>query len=75
MNLNWEKWGRDFWASIMRHVGTAGLTWLSLGLWKSGKVDWNDLWVALLTGGILPSVFTFLQNTPVPEDEDQPTKP
>lgn len=70
MKANWQKWGKDFFASVLRHVGTAGLTWLSLG-YKSGRVDWHDLWVAVLVGGILPSVFTFFQNTPVPEDEEE----
>lgn len=66
--LNWTKWGRAFWASVARHVGTAGLTWLSLGV-KDGRINWRDLWVALLVGGILPSAFTFLQATPLPEED------
>lgn len=71
MKLNWAKWGFDFWTSVARHVGTAGMTWLGLGI-KDGKIQWEDLWFALLVGGILPSVFTFLQKTPSPDDEDQP---
>ena len=73
MSRDWSKWGREFWSLIARHVGTAGLTWLSLGL-KDGKVDWRSLWVALLVGGILPSAFTFLQSNPCP-DEDSCTPP
>lgn len=64
--LNWSKWGRDFFSSLGRHVGTAGMTWLGLGV-KNGMVDWHDLWAALLCGAVLPTIFTFLQKTPVPE--------
>ena len=70
MSRNWSKWGFSFWAAIARHVGTAGLTWLSLGI-KDGKFKLNDLLLALLVGGVLPSVFTFLQSTPVPPDEEE----
>lgn len=68
MSMNWTKWGMEFWASLGRHIGTAGMTWLGLGL-KDGKVNWNDLWVAVLVGGILPTVFTFLQSKPTPDDD------
>lgn len=70
--LNWEKWGLDFFASLGRHIGTAGLTWLSLGV-KEGRVQWRDLWIAILVGGIFPTVFTFLQSTPVPTEEPDPS--
>ena len=69
MKINWEKWGLDFYQSLGRHVGTAGMTWLGLGV-KGGKLDWSDLWVALLAGAILPTVFTFIQQ-PVPVEEDK----
>lgn len=72
MKLNWAKWGLEFWASLGRHIGTAGLTWLGLGA-KEGKIDWNALWVAILVGGILPTIFTFIQKTPTPIDEDEKT--
>lgn len=26
MSMNWTKWGRDFFASLFRHIGTAGMT-------------------------------------------------
>lgn len=65
MKLDWSKWGLDFFTSLGRHIGTAGMTWLGLGL-NNGKVDWHDLWIALLTGAILPTVFTFLQSSPTP---------
>lgn len=68
--LNWQKWGLSFWQSLARHIGTAGMTWLGLGV-KDGKVDWGNLWVAILVGAVLPSVFTFLQTTPTPEQIGQ----
>lgn len=68
MAMNWKKWGLEFWASLGRHIGTAGMTWLGLGL-KDGKVNWSDLWVAVLVGGILPTIFTFLQRAPTPDDD------
>lgn len=68
MNLNWSKWGLDFFASLGRHIGTAGMTWLSIGV-VNGKVDWQSLWIAILTGAVLPTVFTFLQSHPVPTEE------
>lgn len=66
--MNWSKWGRDFFASLGRHIGTAGMTWLGLGV-KDGRIEWGNLWAALIIGAILPTVFTFLQTSPVPEDE------
>lgn len=70
MSLNWQKWGMSFWQSLARHIGTAGMTWLGLGV-KDGQIKWKDLWVALLVGAVLPSVFTFLQSTPTPEQIGQ----
>lgn len=67
MALNWNKWGRDFFASLGRHIGTAGMTWLGLGV-KDGQIEWHNLWLALITGAVLPTVFTYLQSTPVPEE-------
>ncbi len=67
MALNWQKWGRDFVQSLGRHIGTAGMTWLGLGL-KDGVINWGSLWIALLLGAVLPTVFTFLQKTPLPDD-------
>lgn len=69
MNLDWSKWGYDFFASLGRHIGTAGMTWLGLGI-QNNRIDWKDLWVAIVAGGILPTIFTFLQSFPVPPDED-----
>ena len=66
--LNWHKWGLTFFQSLFRHIGTAGMTWLGLGV-KDGQVEWRNLWVALLVGAILPTFFTFLQNSPIPEEE------
>lgn len=67
MALNWAKWGKDYWASLARHIGTAGLAWLGIGL-GSGHIDWHSLWYALVTGAFLPTTFTFFQNTPIPEE-------
>ena len=68
MALNWSKWGLEFWQSLMRHVGTAGMTWIGLGI-KDGVVDWKGLGVAIMVGAVLPTVFTFLQKNPIPELE------
>lgn len=69
MKLNWQKWGLAFWSSLARHVGTAGTTFIALGV-KDGKIEWHNLWVAIVAGGVMPAVFTFLQSTPAPDDED-----
>ena len=66
--LNWSKWGLTFFQSLGRHIGTAGMTWLGLGI-KDNVIEWHNLWVALLVGAILPTFFTFLQNSPIPEEE------
>jgi len=72
MSLNWSKWGLDFWKSIARHVGTAGLAAMAICT-KEGKFDWKNFGIAILVGGVIPSVLTFLQSSPAPEDE--PPKP
>ena len=74
MSMNWKKWGFDFWQSLGRHIGTAGLTWLSLGV-KDGRIQWRDLYVAIIVGAVLPTVFTFLQTSPLPMDESAPPTP
>ena len=68
MNLNWSKWGLEFWASIMRHVGTAGMAALAVS-YQNGKLDWKSLGMGILAGGVIPTIFTFLQTTPVPDEE------
>lgn len=53
----------------MRHTGTAGMTWIGLSL-QDGKLDMQDvhhLWIAVITGAILPTLFTALQNPPTEE--------
>lgn len=74
MAMNWSKWGRDFLASVLRHVGTAGLTTLSTS-YVSGKMNWEVLLTGVVCGGIVPTVFTFLQNTPLPDDTVVTTPP
>lgn len=69
MPLKWNKWGITFFQSLGRHIGTAGMTWLGLGF-KDGRVEWHNLWLALLTGAVMPAVFTFLQTTPVPDNDE-----
>lgn len=67
---DWSKWGWDFWQSIARHVGTAGITWLGTNV-ATGATGWHTLEtlpIALVLGGVLPTVFTFLQSNPVPPD-------
>lgn len=71
MKLNWEKWGYDFVTSVLRHTGTAGLAALATAT-STGKLDWHALGWGILCGGIIPTVFTFLQKTPLPEDEEKP---
>lgn len=69
MALNWAKWGRDFVFSVMRHIGTAGMTWTGLSF-QDGKLDATDLhslWIAILSGAILPTLFTALQSPPTEE--------
>lgn len=67
MSKNWSKWGHEFFKSLGRHIGTAGMTWLGLGI-KDNQIEWHNLWTALLIGAVLPTTFTFLQSNPVPED-------
>ena len=79
MKLNWNRWVYDMVNQMMRHVGTAGLTWGGLtikhGRDLNGQI-WGDLGICLLCGAILPTIFNFLQTTGLPEDEDrQPPKP
>lgn len=66
MALNWQHWGRDFLLSLMRHIGTAGMTWSGMSL-QDGKLDASDLhslWIAVLAGAVLPTLFTALQSPP-----------
>lgn len=67
MSLNWSKWGRDYFQSLGRHIGTAGMTALTACA-LDGRIDWRKLGAAILIGGAIPSTFTFLQSTPVPEE-------
>lgn len=68
---NWSKWGLDFWQSVVRHIGTAGMAWLGTNAVTGvdGKHSLETLPLALLFGAIMPSVFTFLQNSPIPPEE------
>lgn len=68
MKINWERWGYDFVNQILRHVGTAGLCWGGLSA-REGKIDWPNLWVFLLTGAILPTLFTFFSKGLPPDEE------
>ena len=70
--LNWSKWGKDFYASIVRHIATAGLTALSACL-IDNKIDWKKFGAAILLGGVIPSTLTFLQKSPLPDDVAQVT--
>lgn len=63
---NWGKWGRDFIDSVVRHVATAGLT-AATTCYIDGRLDWRKFGSALLIGGVIPSVFTFLQKSPIPD--------
>lgn len=65
--LNWNKWGRDYFQSLGRHIGTAGMTGLAACA-IDGRVDWKKLGAAVLIGGVLPTTFTFLQTNPIPEE-------
>lgn len=69
MTVKWEKWLLTFWGMLAQSMGVAGSTWLGMGL-KNGRIAWEDLWVALLTGAILPTVFGFLRTNPTPEIEE-----
>ena len=69
--LNWSKWGTDFIASVLRHVGTAGLTAASTCA-IDGRLDWKRFGAAVLIGGVIPSVFTYLKDSPIPNDDNEP---
>ena len=56
----WEKWLYFNLDMFVRHIGTAGLVWAGVSL-NHGAIQWRDLWAALLSGAILPTVFTILQ--------------
>lgn len=56
----WDRWLYLNADMFLRHIGTAGLVWGGVSL-THGKVNWHDLWASLLSGAILPTVFTILQ--------------
>lgn len=56
----WDKWLYLNADMFLRHIGTAGLVWGGVSL-THGAVNWKDLWASLLSGAILPTIFTILQ--------------
>lgn len=77
MALNWTKWGRDFLLSLMRHVGTALATWGGLSL-QDGvitRAEWHALWIAILSGAVIPTLVTAFQNPPADDATAPPPAP
>lgn len=56
----WDRWLYLNADMFLRHIGTAGLVWGGVSL-THGAVNWKDLWASLLSGAILPTIFTILQ--------------
>ena len=72
MHIHWEKWGLDFLTSLIRHIGTAGMAVTAVAV-VNGHVDWKAMGFGILTGGIIPTVWTACQS--FPQAEDDPPKP
>lgn len=67
--FDWSKWGEDYWTSLARHLGTAGMAWLGTVAVNGTGMTWTSfktLPLALLAGAVLPTTFTFIQNNPKP---------
>ena len=73
MKLNWAKWGLEFWKSVSRHSATAGSAYLAVLEVQKIPFSWEGLGAAVIVGGVLRSVFTFLETTPTPDDDDEKT--
>lgn len=68
MHVNLEKWGWDFVTSLIRHIGTAGMAVTAVAV-VNGRIDWKAIGVGVLTGGVIPTVFTAFQSFPQAQDE------
>jgi len=53
----WQKWLYYNADMFMRHIGTAGVVYGGLSI-KHHEANWSDLWSSLLTGAIVPTLFT-----------------
>lgn len=71
MSIRWDKWGKDFLFSLMRHCGTAGMAWMGTNT-ITGQPAWSTfktLPLAIMFGAVLPTLWTKLQNPPKDEDD------
>jgi len=57
---------------LVRHIGTAGMTWGGLTIRHRKDIDphiWVDLGVSILCGAIVPTILTFFSQRGLPEQE------
>lgn len=69
MKLAWQRWLYGLWDSLLRHIGTAALTWggLTAKHWNEVHSLWGDLGVALLCGAIVPTMANWFASHGAPE--------
>lgn len=74
----YEKWGRSFIDSLIRHIGTSLTIWVGTEI-KYQEINWYDLGLFVLCGAVIPTVAEFLKAGLPPEDPPvpvpQPPKP
>lgn len=66
----YQKWGRSFLDSLLRHIGTSLTIWIGTEI-KYQEINYKDLGLFLLCGAIIPTVAEFLKQG-LPADEEPP---
>lgn len=71
MKLQWDIYFYNLWSAVMKSVGAQGLSWGGInGLNASGidvpPLNLKTLGFMLLIGAVLPAMFKFWEQTPLP---------
>ena len=67
MILNWQKWGLDFWTSVVRHTASSGIAYFAVIETQKLPFTWSGLGAAVVAGGFVRAALVFLERSPAPE--------
>jgi hypothetical protein len=66
--VNYQKWGRSFIDSLLRHVGTSLTIWIGTEI-KYQEINYHDLVLFIFCGAVIPTIAEFLKQGLPPPDE------
>lgn len=67
----YEKFGREFANSLMRHLASATGVWAVL---ERENISWRNFVLAVLVGAVVPTIREVFAKG-IPEDDPEPVKP